>query len=52
MISLGNSTGSLYIDGDEESDKAGTVCALSDTSISADRLGSEVLSHGARANDD
>jgi hypothetical protein len=43
--------GGLYIDADEESDKTGTVCAVSDTVLSADRLGGEGLSHGARAND-
>jgi hypothetical protein len=51
MISLGNSTGGLYIGGDEAFDQAGTVCAVSHTFISADRLGGEILSHGARAND-
>jgi hypothetical protein len=36
---------------DEESDKAGTVCAVSDSIITADRVGGEGLSHGARAGD-
>jgi hypothetical protein len=34
---------------DEKSDKTGTACALSDTFISADRLGGEGLPHGAPA---
>jgi len=51
MISLGNSAAGLYIDGDEAFDKAGTVCALPDTFINADRMGGEILSHGARADD-
>jgi hypothetical protein len=49
---LGNSTGGLYIDWeDEESDKAGTVCAVSDFIIIADGVGGEGVSHGARASD-
>jgi hypothetical protein len=36
---------------DEEFDKAGTVCALFDTLITANRMGGEGLSHGARADD-
>jgi hypothetical protein len=36
---------------DEESDKAGTVCAVSDTVLAADGVGGEGLSHGARADD-
>ena len=35
----------------EESDKAGTVCAVSDTIVTAHGVGGEGLSRGARARD-
>jgi hypothetical protein len=43
--------GDVYWLQDEESDQTGTVCALSDIVLSADGVGGEGLSHGARAND-
>jgi len=48
---LGKSGECGILNKDEASDKARTVCAVSDTFISADRLGGEGLSHGARADD-
>jgi len=41
----------VYCLQDEESDKAGTVCAVSDSVLAADRVGGEGVSHGARAID-
>ena len=48
---LENRPGAVYWLQDEESDKAGTVCAVSDSVLAADRVGGEGVSHGARTID-
>ena len=48
-ISAWKSGNWLYSDLGEIPDETGTVCALSDSVISSDRVGGEGLSHGASA---